>query len=81
MKPGDISGKTERGPVKLNLLLPTDLIGDLFPGSSNIISTLLGRILSCKDFLQFIFSNAVILEDPGDPGFNGSVGMIVGIRF
>ena len=65
----------------MNLLFPADLVSDLLPGRRNIVGSLLCRILTGKDLLQFIFSNAVILEYPGNPGFDCSIGVVVGICF
>ena len=71
----------QRGLVERDLAVAADLVGDLFPGGGDGIGGFLGRfVLPCVALGQFVLGDRVVLEDAGDTGFDGGVGVVVAVR-
>src|SRR5438132_14115338 len=68
----------ERGLVERNLLLATDLVGQLFPRRGDVVGPGLRTILAGEDLGQLVFRDTVILEDAGNAGLDRTVRVIIG---
>src|SRR4029079_2801647 len=62
--------KPQRSLVELDLLIATDLVGELLPGRGDGIGTLLGAGLPGIDLGEFVLGYAVILEDARNARLN-----------
>src|ERR1700756_4875459 len=68
----------KRGLVERDLLLTTQLVGQLLPRGCNVVGAGLRIELAGEDFCQLVLGDAVVLEDAGNARLDGTVRMIVG---
>src|SRR5215475_5087733 len=70
--------RAERGLVERDLLLAAELVGQLFPRGCDVVGAGLRVGLTGEDLGQFVFRDAVILEDAGNARLDRTIRMIVG---
>src|SRR5229473_4388138 len=75
------SGKlrhAERSLVERDLLLPTDLVGQVFPRRGDVVGAGLRVVPACEDLGQLVLRDAVVLENAGNARLDRTVRMIIG---
>src|SRR5258707_13481451 len=68
----------ERRLVERDLLVATDLVGQLFPGRGDVVGAGLRAGLAGEDLGQLVFRDAVVLEYSGNARVNRAVLVIIG---
>src|SRR6266699_625837 len=70
--------RAERRLVERDLLLATDLVGQLFPRRGDVVGAGLRIVLAGEDLGQFVLSDAVVLENARNARLDGTVRVIIG---